>query len=128
MTPRSGSVVASTGLSRCARFAYAASVALAKEEDNHTYTRLYAEQRQCGTMANKALGLYRQILRAAKLMPTESRRLHIVKKARAEFDKSKQADPQQREFLLALADTHIDNIEAQARHMQQLVARGLLKW
>jgi len=66
-------------------------------------------------MANKALGLYRQILRAAKLMPTENRRLHIVRKARAEFDKSKQADPQQREFLLALADTQIDSIEAHAR-------------
>ena len=79
-------------------------------------------------MANKALGLYRQILRAAKLMPTENRRLHIGRKARAEFDKSKQADPQQRELLLALADTQIDNIEAQARHMQELVATGLLKW
>lgn len=95
-----------------------------------TYTLLSdtAERRQCDAMANKALGLCRQILRAAKLMPTENRRLHIVRKARAEFDKSKQADPQQREFLLALADTQIDNIEAQARHMQELVATGLLKW
>lgn len=79
-------------------------------------------------MPNRALGLYRQILRAAKLMPTENRRLHIVRKARREFDESRQADPQQQEFLFALADSQIDNIEAQARHLQELVDTGKLKW
>ena len=79
-------------------------------------------------MPNRALGLYRQILRAAKLMPTENRRLHIVRKARREFDECRQADPQQQEFLFALADSQIDNIEAQARHLQELVDTGKLKW
>ncbi len=61
-------------------------------------------------------------------MPTENRQLHVRRKARVEFEKSRQADQQQQQFLLALADTQIDNIEAQARHLQQLVDTGKLKW
>ena len=76
----------------------------------------------------RAINLYRQILRAAKLMPTENRKLHVRRKARAEFEKSRHVDEQQQNFLLALADTQVDNIEAQARHLQQLVTTGKLKW
>ena len=81
-----------------------------------------------GVMSSKAIQLYRQILRAARQMPTENRRQHIRTKARLEFEKSRQADQQQQEFLLALADTQIDNIESQAQHLQHLVATGKLKW
>lgn len=78
--------------------------------------------------SSKALSLYRQILRAARLMPTENRRVHVQRKARSEFEKSRDVDQQEQAFRLALADTHIDNIEAQARHLQQLVESGKLKW
>lgn len=80
------------------------------------------------TMSAQAISLYRQILRAAKLMPTELRQVHVARKARKEFEEARHVDPQQQQFLLALADTQIDNIRAQAQHLQQLVDTGKLKW
>lgn len=80
------------------------------------------------TMSAEAISLYRQILRAAKLMPTELRQLHVARKARKEFEAARHADPSQQQFLLALADTQIDNIQAQAKHLQGLVDTGKLKW
>ena len=61
-------------------------------------------------------------------MPTEHRRVHVCKKARVEFEKSKGVSDEQRAFLLALAETQIDNIQAQAKHLQELVASGKLRW
>ena len=79
-------------------------------------------------MSTKATTVYRQILRAARTLPTENRRLHVRRKARAEFEKSKQADQEQLKFLFALAEAQIDNIKEQARHLQYLFATGKLKW
>lgn len=79
-------------------------------------------------MSAEALSLYRQILRAARLMQTELRQVHVCRKARTEFEKARHADAQQQTFLLALADTQIDNIKAQAQHLQHLVDTGNLKW
>lgn len=79
-------------------------------------------------MSIQAISLYRQILRAAKLMPTELRQVYVLRKARAEFEKARHADPQEQQALLALADTHIDNIQVQAQHLQHLVGTGKLKW
>ena len=79
-------------------------------------------------MSAEAISLYRQILRAAKLLPTELRQLHVARKARKEFEEARHADPSQQQFLLALADTQIDNIRAQAQHLQRLVDTGKLKW
>lgn len=80
-------------------------------------------------MPNPAISLYRSILRAAKLLPTDHRRTHVFRKARSEFEKSKQVtDDKQLTFLLKLAETQLDNIEAQAKHLQELVATGKLRW
>lgn len=79
-------------------------------------------------MPNKALSLYRSLLRAARSLPTDHRRMHVCKKARVEFEKSRQVSDEQRSFLLALAETQIDNIKAQASHLQELVATGKLRW
>ena len=79
-------------------------------------------------MSAEAISLYRQILRAAKLMPTELRQLHVERKARKEFEEARHADRSQQQFLLALANTQIDNIRAQAQHLQRLVDSGQLKW
>lgn len=81
-----------------------------------------------GHMSNTALALYRSILRAARLLPTEHRRMHVCRKARKEFEESREVSQERRSFLLALGETQLDNIEAQAKHLQELVATGKLRW
>lgn len=54
--------------------------------------------------------------------------MHVCRKARVEFEKSREVSDKQRTFLLALAETQIDNIQAQAKHLQELVATGKLRW
>lgn len=78
-------------------------------------------------MSAQAISFYRQILRASKLIPTELRQVHVRNKARTEFERARHADEEQQQFLLALADTHLDNIRAQAQHLQHLVDTGKLK-
>lgn len=80
------------------------------------------------TMSAQAISCYRQILRASKLIPTELRQIHVRNKARTEFELPRHVDATQQQFLLALADTHIDNIRAQAQHLQHLADTGKLRW
>ena len=64
------------------------------------------------------LSLYRAILRAARLMPTSNRRQYIQKKARAEFESSRgERDPARIQFLMDYGLLSLDNILAQAAHL-----------
>ena len=66
------------------------------------------------------LPLYRAILRAARAMPTHNRRTFIAKKARAEFAAARaETDPARLALLLDYAAVSLDNIHAQAAHLQQ---------
>lgn len=66
------------------------------------------------------LSLYRAILRAARQMPTSNRRQYILKKARAEFEASRaEKDPARVQFLLDYGSVSLDNINAQAAHLNE---------
>eukprot|EP00199_Chlamydomonas_sp_CCMP681_P008411 CAMPEP_0119104188 /NCGR_PEP_ID=MMETSP1180-20130426/2462_1 /TAXON_ID=3052 ORGANISM="Chlamydomonas cf sp, Strain CCMP681" /NCGR_SAMPLE_ID=MMETSP1180 /ASSEMBLY_ACC=CAM_ASM_000741 /LENGTH=62 /DNA_ID=CAMNT_0007088873 /DNA_START=156 /DNA_END=344 /DNA_ORIENTATION=+ len=61
-------------------------------------------------------------------MPTDNRTAFIKVKARAAFRLHlKEADPSKREELMMLAHAQLDNVLAQASHLQSLAARGVLK-
>ena len=71
---------------------------------------------------SRALSLYRQLLRAARGVPTEHRRSHIARRTRGEFEDSRwERSPAQVDFLLQLAETHLDTVLVQAGHLQQQV-------
>jgi len=64
------------------------------------------------------LSLYRALLRAARLMPTSNRRQYIKKRARAEFESSRgETDPARIRFLMDFGMVSLDNIHAQAAHL-----------
>ena len=59
-------------------------------------------------MGGRALKLYREILRAARRMPTQNRRTHICKVARLEFEANRDVqNPEQIQFLVQLAETQV---------------------
>ena len=59
-------------------------------------------------MGGRALKLYREILRAARRMPTQNRRTHICKVARLEFEANRDVqNPEQIQFFLQLAETQV---------------------
>jgi len=69
----------------------------------------------------RALSLYRQLMRAAKKMPTANRRNFVVNKTRDEYrDNMEITDAEQIEFHLRLADTHLDTVIVQAEHLTKL--------
>ena len=69
----------------------------------------------------KALSLYRQLLRAAQKMPTQNRKNFVLTKTRTEYRENQfLTDPQQIDFHLRLADTHLDTVIVQAEHLTKL--------
>lgn len=69
----------------------------------------------------RALSLYRQLMRAAKKMPTANRRNFVINKTRDEYrDNMDLANAEEIEFYLRLADTHLDTVIVQAEHLTKL--------
>lgn len=69
----------------------------------------------------RALSLYRQLMRAAKKMPTPNRRNFVINKTRDEYREHMELmDADQIEFHLRLADTHLDTVIVQAEHLTKL--------
>lgn len=69
----------------------------------------------------RALSLYRQLMRAAKKMPTPNRRGFVVRKTRDEYRKNMGlTDTEEIEFHLRLADTNLDTVIVQAEHLTKL--------
>ena len=69
----------------------------------------------------RALSLYRQLLRGAERMPTPNRQNYIKRKTRAEFKRHVTlTDTEEIEFQLRLADTNLDTVLVQAEHLCRL--------
>lgn len=65
---------------------------------------------------------------AARLMPSSNRRQFVERKARAEYEKHKEAaEPGELDFLLGFARTQLENVVLQAQHLTKLQAQGYLK-
>lgn len=69
----------------------------------------------------RVLALYRDIIRAARLMPTKNRELYVKAKARLEFRRgSAVTSPAEVDELLAFAELSLDNINAQAAALTRI--------
>jgi hypothetical protein len=71
-----------------------------------------------------ALALYREILRAARALPTSSRRAYVRRKLREEFVAARDASGERLTFLLAYGEVCLENVQAQAAHLSE---RALFK-
>ena len=70
----------------------------------------------------KALSLYRQLLRAAQKMPTPNRQRFVIRKTRSEFKANiNLTDPEAIKQCIRLADTNLDTVLVQAEHLTKLV-------
>ena len=70
----------------------------------------------------KALSLYRQLLRAAMKMPTPNRQKFVIRKTRSEFKANiNLKDPEAIKQCIRLADTNLDTVLVQAEHLTKLV-------
>ena len=70
----------------------------------------------------KALSLYRQLLRAAAKMPTPNRKRFVIRKTRSEFKANiNLTDPEAIKQCIRLADTNLDTVLVQAEHLTKLV-------
>ncbi len=78
---------------------------------------------------SRALALYAALLRAGRAMPTPLRRDFVRLRARRDFREARGAAPEQREALLALGETLLEQARAQAemltRHFGNPAAHGL---
>ena len=70
----------------------------------------------------KALSLYRQLLRAAQKMPTPNRQRFVIRKTRSEFKANiNLTDPEAIKQCIRLADTNLDTVLVLAEHLTKLV-------
>ena len=70
----------------------------------------------------KALSLYRQLLRAAEKMPTPNRQRFVIRKTRTEFKANiNLTDSEAIKQCIRLADTNLDTVLVQAEHLTKLV-------
>lgn len=76
---------------------------------------------------NQPLRLYRRLLRAARLMPTDNRKQLVLRRSRLEFEDSRQCSAEEAAFLLQLGEVQLDNAVIQAEHLRQLQQSGHLK-
>ena len=70
----------------------------------------------------KALSLYRQLLRAAEKMPTPNRQRFVIRKTRTEFKANiNLTDSEAIKQCIRLADTNLDTVLVLAEHLTKLV-------
>mmetsp|Transcript_21448 Transcript_21448/g.64363 ORF Transcript_21448/g.64363 Transcript_21448/m.64363 type:complete len:99 (-) Transcript_21448:321-617(-) len=76
----------------------------------------------------RVLAMYREFLREASRMPTNSRKVFVARKVRAELDQHRQlSDPEQLEFRVGLMELQLDNVRLQRSHLNELARQGNLK-
>lgn len=74
-----------------------------------------------GATRARALSLYRQLLRAAKRMPTPNQRNFVIRKTRTEYRAHLHlTDSQEIDLQLRLADTNLDTVLVQSEHLTKL--------
>lgn len=74
-------------------------------------------------MRQRAIGLYRGLIRAADGMPTKNRREFVLHRTRVEFRSNAAVDPKEAQFLLDLAETHLETVKVQAAHLTAVGSR-----
>ena len=73
--------------------------------------------------AAEAASLFRRLLRAARGMPTANRAAFVARKVRDGFEANRrETDPERVAFLVALGETHLDQIRAQVEHLTAVFA------
>ena len=82
-----------------------------------------ARAAQAVAMRAEALSLFRQLHRAAGLMPTSNRAAFVRAKVRHEYEAHRgEPEPDRVRFLLRVGETQLDNIKSQAEHLSALFA------
>lgn len=67
------------------------------------------------------LGLYRDLLRASKTMPTETKRDWVSRRTRREFRKYKnETDQETIDLQIRLGMTQLDTVRTQAEHLRKI--------
>lgn len=54
----------------------------------------------------RPLALYRNLIRAARGLPTENRRQLVLKRSRVEFERARICEPSDAQFLLEVGEVH----------------------
>jgi len=82
-------------------------------------------------MTSRALKLYRDFIRASQplaSLPSQNRRLLILKRVRYQFDINKEVkEKAELEFLFALGEVQLESVAVQAQHLAALHLEGNLK-
>lgn len=69
----------------------------------------------------RVLALYRDIIRAARMMPTKNRELYVKAKARLEFRRGAAVtSPAEIEELVAYAELSLENVTSQAATLTRI--------
>lgn len=73
---------------------------------------------------SRALALYRDILRAARALPTPHRRAFVAKAARDRFEKQRAiTDPAAIEEAFIYGESSLEQVRAQAAHLSTVLVR-----
>lgn len=73
---------------------------------------------------SQVLSMYRQLLQAAKRMPSTNRRQFLFARIRSDFKQQRgEQDPEKVQFQLQFAEISLENINAQAQSLNQLFKR-----
>ncbi|KAL1921073.1 uncharacterized protein VTP21DRAFT_11708 [Calcarisporiella thermophila] len=67
------------------------------------------------------LSLYKRLLQIGKKMPSATRQTLVTTRVRQEFKDNKRASDV--DFLIKIAETQLDNLEAQQQHLTNLAKR-----
>lgn len=73
---------------------------------------------------SRALGLYRDLLRAARSLPTPQRRAYVAKAARDSFEKHRaESDAAKIDAALTYGESCLEQVRAQASHLASVLVR-----
>ncbi|KAF9329898.1 hypothetical protein BG006_007110 [Podila minutissima] len=69
----------------------------------------------------RVLGLYRQLLKIGKAMPTETRSSLVLSRVKGDFRANiAEKDPEEIEAMVQLAELQVDNLQIQRDHLTEL--------
>ncbi|KAF9385343.1 hypothetical protein CPB97_004907 [Podila verticillata] len=69
----------------------------------------------------RVLGLYRQLLKIGKAMPTETRSSLVLSRVKGDFRTNvAEKDPEEIEAMIQLAELQVDNLQIQRDHLTEL--------
>ena len=87
------------------------------------HSRARGASSRSSAMRAEALSLFRQLHRAAGMMPTSNRAAFVRAKVRDEYEAHRgEPDVDRVRFLLRVGETQLENIKSQAEHLSALFA------